>query len=276
MSYKITNGKKLSNKNFYEGIVNPGTVDFVSAPESKITKEMILDYRQKEDERTYKNAAGEDVKFQNTGLPGDLLTYKPKFEGDDIDLAGVRQDLEDMMIVAKRKEKEADKQKKVLEGLFMKQNELHQELITTPVWNLFGRTQAVVTREKANIERDMRVEEREYNKIYTEFLELINEVNSQADKIVVIQANIKDNEKEKAIIDKKNRDTAKEYGEKFNLLNWQQQQVGQQPNESDDVYIKRLKDLENLKADPTLYKQKAMNENVNKLKNNLKFKKIWF
>jgi hypothetical protein len=45
MSYKITNGKKLSNKNFYEGIVNPGTVDFVSAPESKITKEMILDYR---------------------------------------------------------------------------------------------------------------------------------------------------------------------------------------------------------------------------------------
>ena len=73
MSYKITNGKKLSNKNFYEGIVNPGTVDFVSAPESKITKEMILDYRQKEDERTYKNAADEDVKFQNTNLPGEIL-----------------------------------------------------------------------------------------------------------------------------------------------------------------------------------------------------------
>ena len=30
-----------------------------------------------------------------------------------------------------------------------------------------------------------------------------------------------------------------------------------------------MKDLENLKADPTLYKQKAINENVNKLKNNL-------
>ena len=35
MAYKITNGKKLSNKNFYEGIVNPGTVDIVSAPDSK-------------------------------------------------------------------------------------------------------------------------------------------------------------------------------------------------------------------------------------------------
>ncbi len=44
MSYKITNGKKLSNKNFYEGIVNPG-LDFANSPESKITKEMILDYR---------------------------------------------------------------------------------------------------------------------------------------------------------------------------------------------------------------------------------------
>ena len=105
MSYKITNGKKLSNKNFYEGIVNPGTVDFVSAPESKITKEMILDYRQKKDERTYKNAAGEDVKFQNTGLVGEILEYKPKFEGDDVDLEGAKRDLEDMMIVAKRKEK---------------------------------------------------------------------------------------------------------------------------------------------------------------------------
>ena len=99
---------------------------------------------------------------------------------------------------------------------------------------------------------------------------MIEEVNSQADKIVVIQANIKDNEKDKAIIDKTNKNTVKEYGEKFNLLNWQQQQVGQQPNESDEAYIKRLKDLENLKADPTLYKQKAINENVNKLKNNLK------
>ena len=73
MSYKITNGKKLSNKNFYEGIINPGTRDIANAPESKITKEMILDYRQKEDERTYKNAAGEDVKFQNTNLPGEIL-----------------------------------------------------------------------------------------------------------------------------------------------------------------------------------------------------------
>ena len=36
----------------------------------------------------------------------------------------------------------------------------------------------------------------------------------------------------------------KEYGEKFYLLNWKQKQVGQQPDGSDEAYIKRLKDLE--------------------------------
>jgi hypothetical protein len=112
---------------------------------------------------------------------------------------------------------------------------LQQELITTPVWNLFGRTQAVVEREKANIARDIRAEQREYKKLVTEYTELINETKEQDDRIVVIQANIKDNEKEKAIIDKKNKDTVKGQN---NLLKWQQQQVAQPPNESDAVYIK--------------------------------------
>ncbi len=123
-----------------------------------------------------------------------------------------------MMIIAQRKEKEVDKQKKVLEDLFMKENQLHQELITTPVWNLFGRTQAVVAREKANISRDIRVEQREYKKLVTEYTVLTNEAKEQDDRIVVIQPNIKDNEKEKAIIDKKNKDTVKEYGENFNFI----------------------------------------------------------
>ncbi len=155
------------------------------------------------------NCTSEDVNFQNTNLPGEILEYKPKFEGEDVDLEGARRDLEDMMIIAQRKEEKTDKQKKVLENLFMKETELQQELINTPVWNLFGRTQAVVAREKANIARDIRAEQREYKKLVTEYTELINETKEQADRIVVIQANIKDNEKEKSIIDKKNKDTIK-------------------------------------------------------------------
>ena len=131
MSYKITNGKKLSNKNFYEGIVNPGTIDIVSAPDSKITKDMILDYRQKEDERTYKNAAGEDVKFQNTGLAGDLLTYKPKFEGDDIDLAGAKKDLYAIVSEGKKRSSDAMKLTKEFNKLVLKSREIYEIILNT-------------------------------------------------------------------------------------------------------------------------------------------------
>ena len=268
MSYKITNGKKLSNKNFYEGIVNPGTVDFVSAPESKITKEMILDYRQKEDERTYKNAAGEDVKFQNTGLAGDLLTYKPKFEGDDIDLAGAKKDLYAIVLEGKKRSSDAIKLTAEFNKLVMKDKEVYEQELDTPILNI--RAKRALYRERQRLARDMAELEKQIEEANDEVQEITKDALAKQEEIKVIEANIKDNEKEEAIVQKKNRDTAKEYGEKFNLLNWQQQQVGQQPNESDDAYIKRLKDLENLKADPTLYKQKAINENVNKLKNNLK------
>ena len=268
MSYKITNGKKLSNKNFYEGIVNPGTIDIVSAPDSKITKDMILDYRQKEDERTYKNAAGEDVKFQNTGLAGDLLTYKPKFEGDDIDLAGAKKDLYAIVSEGKKRSSDAMKLTKEFNKLVLKSREIYEIILNTPIYNI--RAKRSLYREEARLKRDMAELEKQIEETNDEVQEITKDALAKQEEIKVIEANIKDNEKEEAIVQKKNKDIAKEYGEKFNLLNWQQQQVGQQPNESDDAYIKRLKDLENLKADPTLYKQKTINENVNKLKNNLK------
>ena len=58
---------------------------------------MILDYRQKEDQRTYKKAGGEYVKFQNTGLTGEILEYKPKFEVDYVNLEGNKGTLDSMI-----------------------------------------------------------------------------------------------------------------------------------------------------------------------------------
>ena len=268
MSYKITNGKKLSNKNFYEGIVNPGTVDFVSAPESKITKEMILDYRQKEDERTYKNAAGEDVKFQNTGLAGDLVTYKPIYVGDDVDLAGAKKDLYAIVSEGKKRSSDAMKLTEKFNKLVLKSREIYEIILNTPIYNI--RAKRSLYREEARLKRDMAELEKQIEEANDEVQEITKDALTKQEEMKVIEANIAANEKEEAIVQKKNKDIAKEYREKFNLLNWQQQQVGQQPNESDDAYIKRLKDLENLKVDSTLYKQKAINENINKLKTNLK------
>ena len=126
MAYKITNGKKLSNKNFYEGIVNPGTVDIVSAPDSKITKDMILDYRQKEEERTYKNAEGEDVKYQETGLTGDLVTYKPLFTGADVDIGQAKRDLYAIVLEGKKRSSDAIKLTAEFNKLVMKDKEVYE------------------------------------------------------------------------------------------------------------------------------------------------------
>ncbi len=39
-----------------------------------------------------KNAAGEEVKFQNTNLPGEILKYVPRFEGDDVNDKKMKQE----------------------------------------------------------------------------------------------------------------------------------------------------------------------------------------
>jgi chromosome segregation ATPase len=140
----------------------------------------------------------------------------------------------------------------------LKSREIYEIILNTPIYNI--RAKRSLYREEARLKRDMAELEKQIEEANDEVQEITKDALAKQEEIKVIEANIKDNEKEEAIVQKKNKDIAKEYGEKFNLLNWQQQQVGQQPNESDDAYIKRLKDLENLKADPTLYKQKAINE----------------
>ena len=60
----------------------------------------------------------------------------------------------------------------------MKFYELHNELVNTSFWTLTGRTQQVVARENRNIERDIRASEREYEKLYTDFIQLIEEAKS--------------------------------------------------------------------------------------------------
>ena len=201
MSYKITNGKKLSNKNFYEGIVNPGTIDIVSAPDSKITKDMILDYRQKEEERTYKNAAGEDVKYQNTGLAGDLVTYKPIYVGDDVDLAGAKKDLYAIVSEGKKRSSDAMKLTKEFNKLVLKSREIYEIILNTPIYNI--RAKRSLYREEARLKRDMAELEKQIEEANDEVQEITKDALAKQEEIKVIEANIEENEKEKAIIDKK-------------------------------------------------------------------------
>ena len=199
--YKSIGGKRLDNKNFYEGVIAPGTVDLPVLPTSKITKDMILDYRQKEEERTYKNAAGEDFKYQETGLTGDLVTYKPIYVGDDVDLAGAKKDLYAIVSEGKKRSSDAMKLTKEFNKLVLKSREIYEKILNTPIFNL--RAKNSLYREEARLKRDMVELEKQIEEVNDEVQEITKDSLGKQEEIKVIEANIKDNEKEEAIVQKK-------------------------------------------------------------------------
>ena len=72
MSYRAINGKRQESRNFKEGMLNIGTAYF-NTPQDKLTKEMIMDYKQEEEERYFERA---NV-FEPTGLSDPITTYAP-------------------------------------------------------------------------------------------------------------------------------------------------------------------------------------------------------
>jgi hypothetical protein len=66
ISYRAINGKRQSARNFNEGTLNVGTMNF-NTPQDKITKDMFLDYQKSEQQKHYNDGTN---KFQNdpTGL----------------------------------------------------------------------------------------------------------------------------------------------------------------------------------------------------------------
>ena len=53
MSYRTLNGTRQAPRNFKEGILNAGTINFKTA-DDKITKEMIMDYQHKNTRNFYR------------------------------------------------------------------------------------------------------------------------------------------------------------------------------------------------------------------------------
>jgi hypothetical protein len=75
MSYRAINGKRQDARNFKEGMLNIGTAYF-NTPQDKLTKEMIMDYKQAEEERYFENDKG--LVFEPTGLAEPIKAYVPK------------------------------------------------------------------------------------------------------------------------------------------------------------------------------------------------------
>jgi hypothetical protein len=75
ISYRAINGKRQDVRNFKEGMLNIGTAYF-NTPQDKLTKKMIMDYKQAEEERYVENDKG--MVFEPTGLAEPITTYTPK------------------------------------------------------------------------------------------------------------------------------------------------------------------------------------------------------
>ena len=74
-SYQAINGTRQSARNFKEGTLNIGTMHF-STPDEKITKEMIMDYQKKEQEKHYDDGTNK-FQYVPTGLTDSLNTFAP-------------------------------------------------------------------------------------------------------------------------------------------------------------------------------------------------------
>ena len=76
MSYQAVNGTRQAPRNFREGTLEIGKMHF-STPQDRITKEMIMDYQAREQEKYYKDSGGNKLLYEPTGLSDVLATYTP-------------------------------------------------------------------------------------------------------------------------------------------------------------------------------------------------------
>jgi hypothetical protein len=69
MSYQAVNGTRQAARNFREGTFEIGKMHF-NTPQDRITKEMIMDYQQTQQERhsNQVNSGGIPLKYEPTGL----------------------------------------------------------------------------------------------------------------------------------------------------------------------------------------------------------------
>ena len=74
ISYRAINGKRQKERNFSEGILNVGTIHF-NTPKSQITKDMILDYQNEQQQKHYVDAGNQKLQYFPTELTDVLNVY---------------------------------------------------------------------------------------------------------------------------------------------------------------------------------------------------------
>ena len=94
----------------------------------------------------------------------------------------------------------------------------------------------------------------------------------EAQEIIVgqVKENVERNKVEVLKANNLNRPIIKQYEDTFNTLNRNRYSVTQEPNESDDEYLKRIRSLETNTYNPDIFKDKSANEENKKFMTNLR------
>jgi hypothetical protein len=261
IAYKAFNGTKQSVRNFREGTLDIGKMNFDNTAQDRITKEMITDYHKKEQERFDAQLKGKTETGLSSTIDAALVTPVVQNFGT-LGRPATSEDLEKKQEEIVKVVNEINRLDKIIRDAPKRINEL--EIIKdksklkklTPEWMLLQQPIIDLTRE-------MRTAKTAIPKLEKQLTDLETEMEQ-------IDQNIKDNEQGIINANITNKAVAKRYEDAFNALNQNLYSIKQEPHESEQAYIQRIKQLDTMKYDPQLFKDKAELENSKQLMRNLK------
>ena len=274
ISYRSTGGRSEKGRGFRDGIVSLGQLPFLQdPPKDKITREMIEEYQKSGEPyidpktgKAYNKITGQEMttRFNSADItldiadiqiPPTIIDFPPfgkPVERADLEL--IKEKIKDDIKILKKEEKEYEKIQDILKS--------EKHILDNSPLTPSGKKK--IEKKIKDLEAKLALIEADINKI---------EGDLNANQILLNQAeeNIKENQ---AIVIQHNKDINEKlenYRSTLMARNAGKLTVEpQQPNESNEDYLTRIKSIENEQLDINLYKGKAELEQVLILKRNLR------
>ena len=266
ISYRSTNGVREKPRNLKEGIVDIGTLPFqVNLPQTQITKEMIMDYHKSQQQ---------PLRDPITNLPINEKYYPSNYAYDVLTAQAPAPLKTDPTLGRPPTETDIDNYKDAIrrtievdipnEKDLLQQNGVKLQGYKEQLKKLRGPTnRAPVIALKVQAENDIRAN----NVRITQLEQDINNYGLEIDNIkqIIDENKVIDNEHKKEI-----KINVNKYKESLVSNNARRLAVQQEPDEPDDVFLQRMKAIEQEQFDTNLYEEKAHLEQIKTMKTNLK------
>jgi len=249
LAYAVRDGKRRAEQPQREGVILPGQVANKTPMISAITKEMINEYH--EAEKLKPIIIDGEIRKYEKALYQPNLTFDVEIESTDGIERLLREYGEEKLELSK---KFTDIDRKIIsttENIKQIKNEIDE------------------TGGSLNLYRQMRQETQRIEQLKKVYKELEKDIDLSNIRIKNLKDAYDKVIKHNADVSLKNREEVLKYEQSLNAINRNRLNLQQQPNETEYEYYNRLREIENEKYDPQLYKKYAENEQTKTLKTNL-------